>query len=289
MTDKTNKPPVAPDAEAANPTAPPSSPPPGNGAANGYQVKIPVFEGPLDLLLHLVKKNEIDIYNIPISLITDQYFHYLDLMKSLNLEIAGDFLVMAATLAHIKSRLLLPVEPQPGAEGQEGPDPRDELVQRLLEYQRYKEAAEHLAGRNLLQRDVFVRPPEAVASEPAEIRYEDLNIFHLIEAFDRVLAKLPKQAAHQIVAEQVSVREKIIFLLDLFHGQEEIEFTAVFAQERTRLSAVALFLAILECVRLGLLTTSQEDLFAEIRVQRTDNFMNEDIREDAKRAIEGNR
>ena len=150
-----------------------------------YEIKLDIFEGPLDLLLYLIRKNEIDIYNIPIALITEQYLEYLDLMRSLNLDLAGEYLVLAATLIHIKSRMLLP--PVEGDdETEEGEDPRAELVQQLLEYQAFKEAALNLEDRPLLERDVFTRG--APLEEPAEAEEEEetmieVGIFELVQAF----------------------------------------------------------------------------------------------------------
>src|SRR5512135_3362122 len=155
-----------------------------------YEIKLDIFEGPLDLLLYLIRKNEIDIYNIPIALITEQYLEYLDLMRSLNLDLAGEYLVLAATLIHIKSRMLLP--PVEGDdEAEEGEDPRAELVQQLLEYQTFKEAALNLEGRPLLERDVFTRgapleePAEAEEDEEAMI---EVGIYELVQAFRRIIS-----------------------------------------------------------------------------------------------------
>ena len=175
---------------------------------DAYRVKLEVFEGPMDLLLHLIKKNEIDIYDIPIALITQQYLEYLELMKQLNIDIAGEFLVMAAELMHIKSKMLLP-KPEFEEEEEEGPDPREELVRRLIEYQQFKEAAEQLRERELLGRDVFIRG--ATAQDWVEIAGDSiapLSLFHLIEAFQKLLEKVPGEV--QMEVDRVSVRERII-------------------------------------------------------------------------------
>ncbi len=250
--------------------------------ADKLKVKLPIFEGPLDLLLHLVKKNEIDIYDIPIVEITEQYFNYLDLMKQLNIDVAGDYLVMAATLIHIKSKMLLP--PEPSEEEAEPEDPRKELVERLLEYQRYKAAAEKLALRDQLGRDVFARsdPQADMEGIPVETSLEDADLFQLLEAFQGVLKRLPDDAAHEITVEKVSVREKIVFLIDTFRERERADFTELFSAERSKISAIALFLALLECIRMGLLRVRQADLLDKIEVERTPACLDEDVWKDAR-------
>ncbi len=159
-----------------------------------YEIKLDIFEGPLDLLLYLIRKNEIDIYNIPIALITEQYLEYLDMMRSLNLDLAGEYLVLAATLIHIKSKLLLP--PAEGEEEEEeGEDPRAELVQQLLEYQAFKEAALSLETRPLLDRDVFTRgapAEEPAAAEEEEEAMIEVGVFELVQAFRRIIAGLDR-------------------------------------------------------------------------------------------------
>src|SRR4030043_2486745 len=155
----------------------------GREGTRSYTVRLDMFEGPLDLLLHLIRKNEINVFDIPISLITEQYLEYLKMMKELNLDIAGDYLLMASTLLQIKSKMLLPVSPEEEEEGEE--DPRAELVRRLLEYQRYKEAATELERRPMKDRDFFVRSVPEEASEPKEERFE-VNLLELLEAFRHV-------------------------------------------------------------------------------------------------------
>ena len=240
------------------------------GALQGYSVKLDAFEGPLDLLLHLIRKNEVDIYDIPISLITRQYLDYLKLMKELNLDLAGDFLVMAATLLQIKSRLLLPLpEPEEG-EGDEPEDPRAELVRRLLEYQRYRDAGLELGARELLGREVFARPCrdgcclEGVAA--AEEGPLELDLFELAEAFRTLLARMPLARAHEVAAQEtLSIVDAINQILTRLDGHESLEFTALFADEdMTRERMIVTFLALLELCRIKLVKVLQNSRYGPI-------------------------
>jgi segregation and condensation protein A len=237
-------------------------------AVSGYDVKLPVFEGPLDLLLHLIKKNEINIYDIPISLITQQYLECLDLMKSLNLSVAGEFLVMAATLIHIKSKMLLP--PAEADDGEEE-DPREELIRRLMEYQRFKEVAQQLEQRELEWRDVFYRHHTVSDDEQEEINLSDLNLFDLLDAFKSVLEKLPEQRSMEIVVQELSVQDRMSVILDSLEGQESVSFYSLFEQDKTRICVIVTFLALLELVRLKLVRIVQADLFGAIRLWKKAN------------------
>ena len=224
------------------------------GPDGSYAVKLPVFEGPLDLLLHLIRQNEVDIADIPIALIGKQYLEYIELMKELNIDIAAEYLVMAATLALIKSRMLLPSEEE-GEDGEEI-DPRAQLVIRLLEYQRYKEAAETLSKRRLLGRDIFEARgprPDAVPESEREI---EVGLFELIEAFREVLEEArAHDRVHAVETENVTVRDRMIYVMELFEDVDRLDFTEIFqigllgAPSRPML--VATFLAILELARLG--------------------------------------
>lgn len=219
-------------------------------------VKLEVFEGPLDLLLHLIKKNEVSIADIPIATITEQYLATLELMQSLNLDVAGEFLVMAATLIHIKSRMLLP----PGEEEddeEEGGDPREELARRLLEYQRFKEAAEELEQREILKRDVFIRRPEV----PDEIEaggFEGVSLFDLISALRQVLERFPEERFHEVTLERISVREKMSFLLDDLRRRGKVVFQSLFEAAASRLEIIVTFLAMLELVKIRAVRVGQE-------------------------------
>jgi len=244
---------------------------------DAYRVQIEEFEGPLDLLLHLIKKNEVDIYNIPIAAITRQYLEYMELLKELNLDIAGEFLVMAATLLQIKSRMLLPVSQD--EEEAEVEDPRAELVRRLLEYQRYRDASFELSSRNLLGRDVFARKFDsseiadlAPAEEPA-----DVELFDLIEAFQRVLARVSVETFHNVVTDGISIADRIGEVLSLLHESKTISFDALFSDGMTRDLLVVTFLSILELCKLKLIKITQIESLGAI-------WLTSSSQEDAARA-----
>ena len=225
-----------------------------------YAVKLPVFEGPLDLLLHLIRQNEVDVADIPIALISEQYLAYIELMQELDIDLAAEYLVMAATLALIKSRMLLPVEAE--AEEAAEPDPRAELIARLLEYQRFKEAAEALSRRRLLGRDIFEAQGPALEPRPESEREIEVGLFELIDAFRAVLDAARDHArVHSVEAEHVTVRERMIYVMELFEASEQLEFTQVFQIEEFgppgRPVLVATFLAVLELARLGALHVFQ--------------------------------
>ena len=225
-----------------------------------YAVKLPLFEGPLDLLLHLIRLNEVEITDIPIARIGEQYLAYLEFMRELDLDIAGEYLLMAATLAWIKSRMLLP--PDGVEEEGEGADPRAELAARLLEYQRYKEAAGELGERRLLGRDVFPAwglRPEPLPEGEREI---EVGLFELLEAFRRALkASGPSGAAHEIETETITVHERMIAVMDLLELRSSIDFDEMLVAKdgrpASRALAVATFLAILELTRLAALRLYQ--------------------------------
>jgi segregation and condensation protein A len=227
-----------------------------------YRVKLGVFEGPLDLLLHLVKKNEVDLSDIPVATITDQYLAYLELMQQLDLDVAGEYLVMAATLLHLKSRLLLPIDEN--AEDEEGEDPRAELARQLLEYQRFKEAAEMLTRRDLLERDVFARAPMPDDTEmEGEVLY-DVSLGDLLDALQDVLKRAAPEVVHQVILEQVSLRERLVEILDTLRERREMLFTEVFPLGSTRLQILTTFLALLELVRTHMVHIQQEERFGPI-------------------------
>ncbi|RJQ21049.1 MAG: segregation/condensation protein A [Nitrospiraceae bacterium] len=228
-----------------------------------FHFKLPVFEGPLDLLLHLIKENKIDIYDIPIIDITNQYIGYLDLMKELNLEIAGEFLVMAATLIHIKSKMLLP----PDEEGKEEPaeDPRSELVQRLLEYQAYKESSFFLRKREDMWKNIFQRSApceDDLTFEPEQMLFE-ANVFDLIAAFKKMLEKAPAQAV-EITRETLTVTDRINFIMERIEKEDGIRFEDLFEEGFTKVTVIVTFLALLEIIRLGLAKIYQEKAFGAI-------------------------
>jgi segregation and condensation protein A len=220
-------------------------------------VQLEVFEGPLDLLLHLIKKNEVSITDIPIAAITEQYLATLELMQTLNLDVAGEFLVMAATLIHIKSRMLLPAGDGDSDNDEEGEDPREELVRRLLEYQRFKDAAGELSQRDVLTRDVFVRraPP---TEQPPPPDYRELSVFELLSALRRVLERLPKNEYHEVMLEKITVREKMTVMLDRLRSDGRIAFDSLFAEARTRMEVIVTFLAMLELVKIAAIRIFQD-------------------------------
>lgn len=233
-----------------------------------YTIRTESFEGPFDLLLHLIKKNEVDIYNIPIAAITRQYLEYLDVMKELNLDIAGDFLVMASTLIQIKSRMLLPLPPEEDSGEEDMEDPRAELVRRLLEYSKYKDAASSLTQRELLSRDVFIRDfptPELEEIKP-ELEKLEVELFDLVDAFRRILAKVPAESFHEVGAEGPSIADRINELLLLLQGTDGASFEELFIGSATREQVIVTFLAILELCRLKMIKLAQASSFGTILV-----------------------
>ena len=230
----------------------------------GYTFRLDGFEGPLDLLLHLIQKNELDIFNIPIALITEQYLEYLQLMKVLNLDTAGEYLLMASTLLHIKSRMLLPKSSE--GEEEEEEDPRAELVRRLLEYQKYKQAAGELERRPLLDRDVFIRLTPTGSQEPEEERIE-VNLFELLEAFQEVLKRVKPKAIHEVTLEHLSVEDKIQEILTLLEKENRsMAFHRLFSEEASRRVVVVTLLAILELVKMKRIRIFQMAPFETIRI-----------------------
>ncbi|KAF0144134.1 MAG: segregation and condensation protein A [Nitrospirae bacterium] len=234
-----------------------------------YNIKIPVFEGPFDLLLHLIKENKLDIYDIPIALITGQYLQYIEIMKELNLEIAGEFLVTAATLIHIKSRMLLPADEEAPAEEQE--DPRLELVQRLLEYQAFKDAALGLREKEEEWMNIFRREPvkgkedETEEEKEGELYLFDVNLFDLLGAFKDMLDKAPPEVV-EITRETLTVKDRISLIMELLENQDTIRFEDLFKEDRTRPQLIVTFIALLELIRLGLVRVYQEKDFGNIWV-----------------------
>jgi segregation and condensation protein A len=226
------------------------------------RVQLEIFEGPLDLLLHLIKKNEVSITDIPIASITEQYLATLDLMESLSLDVAGEFLVMAATLIHIKSRMLLPAGADE-ADEDEGGDPRNELVRRLLEYQRFKDAADQLEQREILTRDVFIRSAMP-AEEAAAPGFRELSVFELL---NRVIDRLPKDVFHQVELDKITVREKMTLLLDKLRAEGRVVFEELFDQAKTRMDVVVMFLAMLELVKVRAIRIFQEQATGPIVIE----------------------
>lgn len=230
-----------------------------DGFHEQYSVHLDKFDGPMDLLLHLVKKNEMDICDISIAVITRQYLDYIKLMKDLNLEVAGEFLVMAATLLQIKSRQLLPVDEQEELESEEA-DPRNELVRRLMEYQQYKEAGMVIGARALLGREVFVRgaqEPELTAVQNSEGPLE-VSLFELVDAFRVLLQRIPAESFHDVApGDSLSIADSINEILSLLQERDMIRFDDLVEEELTRERVIVTFLALLELCRLKLIRIFQ--------------------------------
>jgi len=230
-----------------------------DGLHEGYSVHLDKFDGPLDLLLHLIRKNELDVCDIPIAVITRQYLDYIKLMKELNLEVDGDFLVMAATLLQIKSRMLLPVDEPEEGEEEEG-DPRAELIRRLIEYQQYKEAGMVIGARALLGREVFVRTcvdPLLTAAKSEEGPLE-VSLFELVDAFRILLARIPAEHFHDVAAaETFSIADCINEILSLLQERDSVQFDDLVREEFTRERVIVTFLALLELCRLKLIRIFQ--------------------------------
>jgi segregation and condensation protein A len=234
-----------------------------------YEVKLDVFEGPLDLLLHLIHRNEVSITDIPIALIATQYLETIELMKSLNLDVAGEYLIMAAYLTHIKSQMLLPTDET--GEGEEpGEDPRDELVAHLLEYTRYREAALNLAGLPQLDGDVFVREDtDDSVTLPRAAQPLDVDISMLTAAFKSVLERTSRRDLLEIEPDRLSVKDKINELLGRLREREWITFGSLFAEDASRGNVLTTFLALLEVVKLQLVRVYQDKAFGTILISRS--------------------
>ena len=229
-----------------------------------YEVRLEIFEGPLDLLLHLIHKNEVDIFDIPIATITDQYLEYLDIMKAFNIDVAGDFLIMASTLVHIKSRMLLPELTEEGEEE----DPRIEITRPLLEYMRLKEIAEDLSGREMLDRDVFARQAQPYLHEQLKDVDPklDVNLFQLMDAFKKIVDRRLPGVQLRFKLEEWSVKEKTEYLIARLKEKGEMFFKELFSEDRSVGEFVVTFLALLELVHIGLIKISQPSLESDIRL-----------------------
>jgi segregation and condensation protein A len=232
-------------------------------SSDAYRFRLGTFEGPLDLLLHLVRVNEVDVADIPIVTITAQYNDYLDLMREMNLEVGGEYLVMAATLMHIKSRMLLPPDPQ--ALEEPPADPRAELAQQLLDYQRYKQAAEGLQAIESVRDLIWTRD----GCVPAEFAGEELlavDLFDVVAAFQRLLSRLGEEARLQLKREDVSVADKLGWLNDLLEERGSVELLALLSEQPSRIERIATFLAVLEMMRLRMIVAFQRVRLGEIRL-----------------------
>lgn len=234
-----------------------------------YKVRLEIFEGPLDLLLYLVKQNHLQIEAIPIASITDQYLKYLELMQALDLEIAGEFLVVAATLLAIKSRTLLPQETLTPEEAQE-PDPAQELIERLREYQRYKEAAELLSKMEKERFIQFSRPSSGgpAPSETVE-EFVEASLFDLLTAFSQFVAGVPRETFHEIIKDEFTVEEKVDLLRGIVRQKGRLSFAELFGAAGSKSEVVATFLALLELIRQKEIQVMQSQLFGEIVILKS--------------------
>ena len=258
-------PPADPAGAAAPAPAPaPPSPAPSSPARGTVTVKLARFEGPLDLLLHLIQRDEVDIYDIPIAHITQQYLAYLELMRALDLEVAGEFLVMAATLMRIKARMLLPL-PQSGEEEDEG-DPREELVQRLIEYRTFKEAAETLKGREAERRRLFERGMVPGEEEMGPLPLAPATLFDLLDALNRVMSRLPESAVYEVEGEVYDVEDKMALIAGTVAEHGEASFTALLLRCRARGEMIVTFMALLELIKMGTVEVVQSEPFGDIRI-----------------------
>lgn len=238
---------------------------------DAYRVKLESFEGPLDLLIHLIRTNEVNVYDIPISLITEQYLAYIELMQELNLDVAGEFLVMASTLIHIKSKMLLPRPETAATDGEPEEDPREALVRRLIEHQRFKAAAELLHERETLRGAQFIRPDSRVAGV-ADEDYEpelEVDLFSLLTAFRAVLERASRRPPMVIPPEQISIEDRMHQLLARLSETEACGFEDLFADgDGSRAFMIVTFLAVLEMIRLKLIRVFQSGSFGAIRVYK---------------------
>ena len=240
-------------------------------SADAYRVKLDSFEGPLDLLLHLIRKSEVNIYDIPIALITEQYLGYIKLMEEMNLDVAGEFLVMAATLIHIKSRTLLP-RPDPTQDDTDPEeDPREALVRRLLEHEKYKAAADMLHDRETLRGAQFGRPDASVAAAAGQAFEPELEVdlFSLLAAFRGVLERASRRPPMVLPPDQISIEDRIRQLLARLSETEACGFEDLFMDgDGSRAFMIVTFLALLEMIRLKLIRVSQAGSFGAIRVYK---------------------
>ena len=232
-----------------------------------YKVKLEVFEGPLDLLLYLIKKEELEIHNIPMEKITAQYIQYIELMKMLDLNIAGEFLVMAATLMMIKSRMLLPAEDRPELEEEEE-DPRWDLVRQLVEYKKFKDVAMHLESLEARREDIFGRDgADAVLGKEPDVALHDVGLFDLISAFNEALKNVKSEELREIFAERFTVAEKIEHLGNRLRREGKFSLSQMFVGMRSRHEIACTFLALLELIRLNQARAVQKETYGEILIE----------------------
>lgn len=233
----------------------------------GMMIRLEGFEGPLDLLLHLIKREELDIWNIPIAHITEQYLGYLQMMEDLNINVAGEWLLMAATLIYIKSRMLLPPDPvQESAEGELADDPRKELVYQLLEHQKFKNAAQMLYTREEVENAVWNSPPREVLEDGKEV--VAVTLFDLLKAFHEVVKRFEEQPKMALEQEEITIEQKLVEVRRLLIVHETLRFSSFFARATSKGHLIVTFLALLELVRLKEIRLAQDKVFGEIQIIR---------------------
>ena len=230
-------------------------------------IRLEAFEGPLDLLLHMIRTEEIDIQDIPIARITEQYLEYLQIMRDLNINLAGDWLMMAATLIYIKSRMLVPQEPDGSAQEEEPEDPRSELVYQLLEHQKFKNAAEMLYTREEVENAVWNKPPSEVLDEGGEV--VAATLFDLLRAFHEIVQRFEAQRRLEVTQDEVTVEQQIADIRKRLMVHEKLTFSSFFAEARSKKHLIVIFLAILELVRLREVWLLQKNSFSEIHITKT--------------------
>ena len=220
-----------------------------------YKVQLDnIFEGPMDLLVHLIKKNELDIYDIPIAMVTEQYLQYLEWIKIMNIDFAGEFIVMASTLTQIKSRMLLPA----AADEEEEDDPRQEIIKPLIEYLQMKSAAEQLSERHILGEATFVRSGDRREFlDEQDEPYVQVGLFELIDAFQQILAKIPDDVQLEFTPDKISVRERITQITDILEAKGSVTFDQLFSEQPDKAEVIVTFLAVLEMVKLALIRIAQ--------------------------------
>ncbi len=235
-----------------------------------YKVRLEIFEGPLDLLLYLVRKEEVEITHVSIERITKQYLQYMDAFKLLNIDLASEFIVMAANLMYIKSRSLLPRIEQPPEDDAEEDDPRWELIRQLIEYKKFKDAANFLEHRAQFQAGLFPAHPEAAVPPPPPTTLPEVNVFDLIRAFQKVLDKIKPGTLREIVDEHFTVSDKIEYLLGIVPVDRPLAFSSLFAGASSRDEIIVTFIAVLELMKLRHLRVTQDTLFGEIVIHRNE-------------------
>lgn len=233
---------------------------------SGITIRLEAFEGPLDLLLHLIKKEEVDIWNIPIARITEQYLEYLNLMKDLNINLAGEWLMMAATLIYIKSRMLVPQEKKDEAQDDQADDPRNELVYQLLEHQKFKNAAEMLYTREEVENAVWNKPPPDVLEDGNEV--VAVTLFELLRAFREVVQRFESMRVMEVEHDNITIEQKIQDIRNRFLVHEKLLFSSFFKEASSKRHLIATFLALLELVRLREIWLYQKKAFDEIVITK---------------------